>query len=472
MASDSSHQPFSKVRFADIDAPELRQPQGRESKRALESLVLNRSVVVHWTKRDRYDIYCGVGHVYGPGDTVPDTVYVRASSLALKPSSDDTRTIVDDTISLVCHRLDTGAEVCRDDVKVSICNTPSVAPKGKTLYIWEEDYTDDSTHTSAQYFENALEDDLAGDGYHANPYPAEYFQLSSNSATVAAFEGLDEASILFTATHGSEGYVIPVAYPHTAAGGSNAVAWADALGTNWAFAVPGQTYEGGPTSWFVKVKTTYFTSEWKSQRDANDAMLFAVACKSAVSNAAAGLPAYIEAVGGGVAVGCEKSINGSTMAAAYTDMIEQMRQAKWRTVAGAFEIENMETDYDMTGTGKVTLWPAPLEGTTGGWYPKTHCSEGTALIVLDTGLDGTESVTLKKLSGDADMTGWTPFWITNSGYYCAIRWPYTKDTSSSVDTVIRARADKCYTPYTGATFSGKKLAGDGESCGRNKEWPF
>jgi len=42
------------VRLAKIDATELGQPNGRASKMALELLVLNRVVVVHWRKRDRY----------------------------------------------------------------------------------------------------------------------------------------------------------------------------------------------------------------------------------------------------------------------------------------------------------------------------------------------------------------------------------------------------------------------------------
>jgi len=43
-----------RVRLAGIDAPEIRQPYGLESKRALEEMVLDAIVVVDWTKRDRY----------------------------------------------------------------------------------------------------------------------------------------------------------------------------------------------------------------------------------------------------------------------------------------------------------------------------------------------------------------------------------------------------------------------------------
>ena len=54
-----------RIRLADIDAPELRQPHGRESKRVLESLVLKKSVVIRWTKRDRYRRLIGTLQING-----------------------------------------------------------------------------------------------------------------------------------------------------------------------------------------------------------------------------------------------------------------------------------------------------------------------------------------------------------------------------------------------------------------------
>lgn len=43
-----------KIRLAAIDAPESRQPYGKESKQNLSNLVLGKEVTVEWRKQDRY----------------------------------------------------------------------------------------------------------------------------------------------------------------------------------------------------------------------------------------------------------------------------------------------------------------------------------------------------------------------------------------------------------------------------------
>jgi endonuclease YncB( thermonuclease family) len=43
-----------KVRLAAIDAPDFRQPYGKESKQHLSALVLGKEVRVEWRKQDRY----------------------------------------------------------------------------------------------------------------------------------------------------------------------------------------------------------------------------------------------------------------------------------------------------------------------------------------------------------------------------------------------------------------------------------
>ncbi|WP_295394058.1 thermonuclease family protein, partial [Thiolapillus sp.] len=48
-----AHQKY-RVRLANIDCPEKRQPWGNKAKRATSKLVGNKPVVVEWQKLDRY----------------------------------------------------------------------------------------------------------------------------------------------------------------------------------------------------------------------------------------------------------------------------------------------------------------------------------------------------------------------------------------------------------------------------------
>ena len=66
--STMNHQPSCKVRLAGVDAPELREPWGLESKMALSGLISNKTVVVHWTRRGRYRRI--IGHVYLTGRSI------------------------------------------------------------------------------------------------------------------------------------------------------------------------------------------------------------------------------------------------------------------------------------------------------------------------------------------------------------------------------------------------------------------
>ena len=54
-----------KIRLAGIDAPETKQAYGNRSKQHLSDLVFNKSVEVHWGKRDRYGRMVGVVIVSG-----------------------------------------------------------------------------------------------------------------------------------------------------------------------------------------------------------------------------------------------------------------------------------------------------------------------------------------------------------------------------------------------------------------------
>lgn len=54
-----------KVRMADIDAPEKKQPYGLASKYALQNLIAGKTVFLHNTKKDRYKRIVATVHMNG-----------------------------------------------------------------------------------------------------------------------------------------------------------------------------------------------------------------------------------------------------------------------------------------------------------------------------------------------------------------------------------------------------------------------
>jgi hypothetical protein len=286
--------------------------------------------------------------------------------------------------------------------------------------------------------------------------------------TPGEFLALRDAHILVTDMHGDPGYVFPVAYPNTPEGSNNAVAWATTLGTEWATARFSDKY----TSWWVRVKTSYFQNNWKPQRDTNQAMLMAVTCYSAAPNATDGLPSYVQSVGGSFACGSSNRMTVSGAVISYSQMLENMRSAQWRTAAGALAIYGGGYDFTFAGSGKVTLWPALLRnGSEKAVYPTQCNTSGVVTVLFDTWMRET-SDPIARLSGDAGMSSGGPVWRLSGDRRCGVRWPYRNDTSSSVKTQMRVSADRCMAqPWTGGD-PAKKFAGDGMSSGMNLEWEF
>ncbi len=54
---------LQRVRLAEIDAPELKEPGGQESKQALSNMILHRQVSITWTHRGRYRRIIGQVHL-------------------------------------------------------------------------------------------------------------------------------------------------------------------------------------------------------------------------------------------------------------------------------------------------------------------------------------------------------------------------------------------------------------------------
>lgn len=416
---------------------------------------------------------CAFGHVYGPGDTVPSNIYVSATAHGLYPDDDTKRTVLDDTISLVCYRMDTTQQVCGDDIKITIANTPAVSPKNGNCYMWEEDYTLSWTHSYASNFWSAIKNDSVGDGVHVPPYAEEYYTTAGSNRTPQTFADLSQAGIVMTLMHGAScGEVYPMAFPPTGEGETNAQSWAVALGTNYAYKWLDPPPPNGKDCWFVCVKTTYFESQWKPTRDANNAMLFAVTCFAGTNCPWLSLPSFIDAAGGKFGVGHISSNTPGILTAAATNIVSDMRGDKWRTAAGSFLSTNLyEQGFRMAGDGKVTLWPAPLKGSYQAIYPQSHATNGTVIALFDTSCQSS-SQPLVKMSGDGDFSAGNPQWMTCNSTNCMVRWPYTKDTSSSVMTRIKAVSSECKSADTTAGQLPKNLAGDGKSCGRNLEWEY
>ena len=54
------HKKEIKIRLLAIDAPELKQPYGKQSKALLSQLVFNKQITVEWTKKDAYRRVLGI----------------------------------------------------------------------------------------------------------------------------------------------------------------------------------------------------------------------------------------------------------------------------------------------------------------------------------------------------------------------------------------------------------------------------
>ena len=66
-----------KIRLSYIDAPELKQPHGVRSKNFLTNLVLDKSVQINTSKKDRYNRHLGEVYIHN----VKESIFVNAKML-------------------------------------------------------------------------------------------------------------------------------------------------------------------------------------------------------------------------------------------------------------------------------------------------------------------------------------------------------------------------------------------------------
>jgi hypothetical protein len=407
------------------------------------------------------------GHLFDAGDTVPTILYLKASLYALAPIHGDD-TITHGTVKFICYRRDTKTEVCRDTIAVSVANRPAVTPKNDKFYIWAEERTETNSHKYASWLWDAVETNLATSASHSVPFRLKDLRSINTNQTVEDFLSLREAAILVTSHHGGPGYIYPVSFPLNEYGRADAQTWASQLGTNFAEVLPDNR---GLRAYVVAVKSSYFATNWKSQRDGNNAMFWGLCCSGALSNDLESLPSVICAVGGAFACGSiTDTLPWNVYASSYSSCLLSMRTEKWRTANAACRYNQIYgAGFTNVGSGRLTLWPAPLRNSSWAAYPKSHCTNGVAMLVLDTVMRGDTDM-LRRLGGDARMVG-TPQWILRGTDRCGIRWPYINDTSS-YPTRLRAEPTRCLATPWASDDKKKMLAGDGMSCGQKIEWEF
>jgi hypothetical protein len=416
-----------------------------------------------------YSNSCRIGHLFDAGDTVPATLYVKASGAAMKSTNYTSgQSMQHDSIGLRCYRRDTKQIVCEDNVNVTVANRPAPTPDGVSVHFWEEEQTIGSLHDALAGIWTAITNDITTNGVHAPPYNVVYHRKDENNITPGDFIALRNRSILVTEFHGIPGYVYPVAYPATSEGASNAAAWATALGNQWATNLYSPLY----TCNWVRVSTDFFAANWRAQRNANNAMLLAVSCYSAAPNPTNGLPSYVEAAGGAFACGSTNTMDTCTPMTRYSALLGYMRTEAWRTAAGAIAFYGNTWDFKFAGSGKVTLWPAVLrDGNEKAVYPTQCNTNGIVTVLFDTWMQNTTDP-IMKVSGDAGLVGSGPVWLQSNGKRCGLRWPYGNDTSASVKTRMRIKAARSMAEPWRQGQTPKKFAGDGATCGMNLEWEF
>ena len=409
------------------------------------------------------------GKAYHAGEQLPAVVYAAASREVLgwlqqKETLDSSGW--DQQVDLVLYSMD-GTEFMRDHIALYISNTPAVAPTGNRLKVWVEDLTIPKLIDHAGDMVGALQLPM-GDGVtHVSPYIVEW--LTGAAMTPQAFTELRDAAMLFCLMHGDLGEVMPVAFPRTDDGYTAAQAWKSALNTPWAYVYTSQDWN----CHFVVVRTQFVAQQWKSIRDTNNAILFAVTCHSAAAHPDGVTPSFIAAAGGGLSVGAHGAVKANVVASSYRNMLLTMRSSKWRTGSGAFLQEFADLPmpiFGWHGHGKVTLWPAPIWGTRAAVFPSAWSPSGHVWMIFDT-LMSRELSPIEKVSGDAQFGSSTPTWLGEQSSSNRLRWRY-HDPAEQSPTQMSTRPDHCFTPWSGVTFTGKKLAGDRANVPTVIQWSF
>jgi hypothetical protein len=421
-----------------------------------------------------YSNTCGIGHLFDVGDTVPERVYLRASTNALW-TADSSRYLTHRTGTTMfkCYRLDTKSLVFEDAVRLCVANRPAVSPKNDLYRTWIEELTSPDRYEIIRKIADAVTNDMTGAGIHVAPYDHRYRRTTEGTCTPTNFLELGLAGILVTSMHGPPGggVVLPVAFPHDESGYSNALVWANQLDP-----INARPEDLGCTNyWYVEVANAYFAGAWKPQRDANDAILLASTCYSAT-----GTPSFVASAGGAFACGSTTlmPVGGHTLEGGerlYEAMAKKMRNSNWRTGFGAFCQVCTNSAYRTTGHGRVTLWPAPLDSA--GYnavYPKSYSGATGAITALfDTAMKE-QTGTMIKVSApsalrvrNADLR-----WVLSDGVRCGLCWPYKGDPYDSATNVFRVVSERCVADETVSGALPKKFAGDGMSCGKNYEWGF
>lgn len=404
----------------------------------------------------------GKGHIFTSGDTIPATVYIEPSmawwtNTIQSASSQKLRFILRDKNFVT---------LSGDVISIFPCNTAAVCPKGNSLAIWREEtliYTGEGGGDLEYQSINETMGSYSGDRDQGGPYHVVVYKSHEPSASSANFMELRKAALLMLNAHGQVGRI----YPFRSTNHNDVIAWASSFhSTN----VACKPYSGG---WEVEITSAYFEANWRSERTANNAIYFGVSCHGSEANPV--FQSIADSIGGAYSIGTIGVRESKPMFNEYASVLRHMRSGCWRTAAGAYQ--GMQNDnpqscghFAPNGLGKVTLWPALVkDGTnTPAIMPMNWHSRGSLIALFDTRLESDLAPIIVD-SGDIHFYYSTPTWWNGNA---ALRWYYDRDPSQSTHSHLRLRADRCFTPWTGASFAGKLLSGDGIIYGSDYWWEF
>jgi hypothetical protein len=226
-----------------------------------------------------------------------------------------------------------------------------------------------------------------------------------------------------------------------------------------------------PGHWRVTAEAEWFENNWYVRLTESQAIVVIMACHSSDGGAAS----VVASCGGRVGFGYPEDTNAAAhehnCGLLFNRLNGSTDNAGKRTVGKAYgNGSEYVADFEMVGAGDARKWttinPAPNAVFPAGAVGR----KGAGCIIFDTYMDDAFSADLavQKVSVNAPVSARR--WFDNgSGKYLV---SFDFDSHAAGSITLRAEADCCKNKNPATYGSTRKLSGDRQTYGEDKEWSF